>query len=89
MEPSVEEIKFQAQVACAVLKNDSTNILILSYKKFDEIDGVQHQSVRSASILQVDYTKIQAEAARQRRRTILPGQMIKKNKGRKKPDRGK
>lgn len=75
-EPSAAEIQFQAQVACAVAKASMMEVLVLSYGRLGEIGGIQHQTVKSASILQLDYPAVQAEAARQQQKLITPKQAL-------------
>lgn len=71
-EPSAAEIQFQAQVACAVAKASMTEVLVLSYRLLGEIGGIQHRTVKAASILQLDYHAVQAEAARQQQKLMTP-----------------
>ena len=67
-EPSAVEIQFQAQVACVVAKAVMTEVVVLSYRRHDEIGGIQQQAVKAASILQLDYPAVEAEAARQQKK---------------------
>lgn len=75
-EPSAAEIQFQAQVACAVAKASMTEVLVLSYRRLGEIGGIQRQTVKAASILQLDYPTVQAEAARQQQKLMTPKQAL-------------
>ncbi len=75
-EPSAAEIQFQAHVACAVAKATMAEVLVLSYKRPGEIGGIQHQTVRAASILQLDYPAVQAEAARRQQKLMTAKQAL-------------
>lgn len=83
-EPSVTEIRFKAQVACAVAKVGKTEVLVLSYNRPYEISSIQHHTIQAASILQVNYPTIQEEAARQQKEMAIPKQVsrVKKNTNR-------
>ena len=88
-EPSAAEIQFQAQVVCAVTKASVTEVLVLSYTRPGEIGGIQHQTVKAASILQLDCPAIQAEAARQQQKLMTPKQALVRSKSKQRPARRK
>ncbi len=88
-EPSAAEIQFQAQAACAVAKASMTEVLVLSYRRLGEIGGIQHQTVKAASILQLDYPAVQAEAARQQQKLMTPKQALEISKSKQRSARRK
>ena len=88
-EPSAAEIEFQAQVACAVAKASVTEVLVLTYRQLGEISGVLHQTVKSASILQLNYPAVETEAARQEQKLMTPKQGLRKEKLKQRPGKRK
>jgi hypothetical protein len=88
-EPSAAEIKFQGQVACAVATASMTEILVLSYNRPGEIGGIEHQTVRPASILQLNYAAIQTEAERQKLKLIKPKRALRKRETKRRPRKRK
>jgi hypothetical protein len=79
-QPSATEVQFQAQVACALSQASATEVVVLSYSAPHEIEGIQRQSVKAASILQLDYPAVEAEAARQQQKLMTPKQALAKRR---------
>lgn len=73
-EPSAVEMQFQAQVACAVAEASLTQVVVLSYRRLGEIGGVKRHAVKPASILQLDYPAVKAEAVHQQLKLMKPKQ---------------
>ena len=79
-EPSADEIQFQGQVACAVAQAKKTEVLVLSYGRPGDIGNIHLQTIGMATILQLNYPVIQAEAARQQQKLTTPKRALRKGK---------
>ena len=62
---------------------------MLNYRPLGEIGGIQHQAVKAASTLQLDYPAVQAEAARQQQKLMTPKQALRISKSKQRSARRK